>query len=1668
MSVTAPGSLQAPVRKLLAGSTLVALVASTLVAIPTTAVALAPVGFATTPARAELNPIAVEAVRATGAMAGLITSELGHGLGDRGVYELPGLDAPEPDGAGDGLAERGFAQADLVGLQWKPEYGWTLAEVEANRPDKIDDVEGGLRLGASSDRIEIDPTGLTATTQINDAAVDVMELNDKAGAVLQLTGDAAKIVTAAHVTTVEHRPVTGEPTVATTVEGLTVLGEPVATPDGLLAEPVTRSHAVESDDFAELGAGLGLDPEDIAEYADLIETAHVTGELEVTVSTPPTGGLDVRVDMVLDLRATSVGAGALLDVHLVADNQIFAATFAGEFTGIEGGEEPEPVDPPTVTGISTDVAVRGDRVTVTGTFFVPGATSVTVGGVAATDVMVSTDGTEVSFLVPTGSGGTDRPVVVSTPGGSVSAGTLTVTEPLEITRHPEDLTIDSGQDAVFTAAAAGSPAPTVVWQFQTALGGAWTTIDASAFPSAATPTLTLPASVAWDGLKVRAVFTDADGIEAATTEARLMVNQSGPIASDSAALASPLRIGAQELILSGEASGGTFAGLINAELASGFGFGEPGTFRHAETGTPRPGQFIERTYPAGQRPSGPGVGDLPAGVVYGPTTVRNEHDATGMTSTVTVESFTVTDKAFDDKGRIGGVIGMTDLVEATGITATVTAPDDDAQPTTAVARVETVTVFGEELTADDGLVDGQISEPITKTFHSEITDVPAVLESMGVEIGDYIADTSELVGVATAEVDVVVSQPTQADADVAVATGLHVEASVELTVELNPVGSARFLIEHVLITSGGKLDLSTSEVGYVAVARNGAELPAPGEGEGPDPEPEPEPEPELPFVSYQPTTAPDRVILTPAEENATAANVTWRTAESVTAGEITYWPTESGPAAAQTVPARTGESIEVDSAAEGSYRSRSHSVQLTGLTPGTSYTYRVGLGEDVTLDHTFTTAAASAEPFSFMYLGDAQNDLRRHWDPAVKEAYAALQDSDLVLHAGDLINHADMDDQWGEWFGATPAELASIVQLPVAGNHEYVRGNLGPIWRESFTVPHNGPVPTSAPGTCELLYEQKMTRSMADVVYYTDYQGVRFVTLGGTTQIGDMLPAVEDLAQVDCAEDFNMFSYWFQIQADWLDEVLEDNPGRWSVVSIHQPVFSTSTGRDNSHLREALLDVIESHDVDLVLQGHDHTYGRGHLKANNVEGSRGLQSGPVYVVSVLGPKSYDLETGPANNWTDNGAERVTAYEKVRTYQDIAVDGGRLHYRAIEWESGDVVDEFEICKSPSGAKVATKTGHADLPQGCDVDTEALVSTEAPEILGTPEVGQTVHATRGLWSLPGVEVSYQWLRDGAPIAGATARSYAVGRADLGAVLAVRVDASVDGRQATATSAPGAPVRAGIFASEQAPVVSGRSQVGHRLSVGGTRWSQQPDAVSYQWLRDGAAIAGATSAGYVLAAADHDATISVRLTARLVGFEAIAVTSGSTAPVAAGVLTRLGAPTIKGTQRVGKRLTATTGSWSTPVTVGFQWLRNGQPIAGATTAAYTLTPADHKGRISVRVSVAARGFVSTTTTSATTGTIEPAPNKTVRKPKVTGKALVGRTVRVKSGAWSAPKARVTYQWLRNGKAIKGATKVSYRIKKADTKARLKVRVTVTAPGYEKVRVTATLSGRVKPKQR
>ena len=420
---------------------------------------------------------------------------------------------------------------------------------------------------------------------------------------------------------------------------------------------------------------------------------------------------------------------------------------------------------------------------------------------------------------------------------------------------------------------------------------------------------------------------------------------------------------------------------------------------------------------------------------------------------------------------------------------------------------------------------------------------------------------------------------------------------------------------------------------------------------------------------HAPSPVPDRVVLTPTAEPATSQSVSWRTSAEFDVARAQILETLPGPsetrggprldALAKTV-AATSEQLQADLG----YASSFHTATFSGLEPSTSYLYRVGDGQNWSPWYEFETAAVGFEPFSFIYYGDAQNDVREHVSRVFRRAFADKPDADLIVHAGDLVNTADADAEWGEWFEAAGWVNGMRNILATPGNHEYRSGELSPQWRPQFEFPDNGPEGG-----------MPIHEALEETVYHLDYQGVRFVSLN-TAGTGSV------------PQDAESQQAYARVQAEYLDEVLEDNPHKWSVVFFHHPVFSVAEGRSGSAVRAALLDVLEKHQVDLVLQGHDHTYGRGNLDTAQ-RGNSQVSDGTVYVVSVSGPKMYEVD---GSDWEDNEATLKSTAENTQLYQLIDVTEDELRYEA-RTATGEFHDGF-ILRKPSKDGTRTVTDLTD--------------------------------------------------------------------------------------------------------------------------------------------------------------------------------------------------------------------------------------------------------------------------------------------------------------------------------------------------------------------------------------
>ncbi len=251
-------------------------------------------------------------------------------------------------------------------------------------------------------------------------------------------------------------------------------------------------------------------------------------------------------------------------------------------------------------------------------------------------------------------------------------------------------------------------------------------------------------------------------------------------------------------------------------------------------------------------------------------------------------------------------------------------------------------------------------------------------------------------------------------------------------------------------------------------------------------------------------------------------------------------------------------------------------------------------------------------------------------------------------------------------------------------------------------------------------------------------------------------------------------------------------------------------------------------------------------------------------------------------------------------------------------------------------------------------------------------------------------------------------------------------------------------------EAPVLSlnGSATMGSTLTAAASSWDYT-SAFSYQWLRDGSAVANQTASTYLLTSADAGHLISVKVGAYKQNLPTAFVTS--TAVLISNP--KASAAYITGSAVVDGVLTANpVANASTSVT--YKWFRAGKAITGATSPTYTATILDYLKPITVTTTVNQAGFTTVTSTSQAV-TIQ-AGKITAPATAIAGASVMGGTVLVTANIPSGVKA--TYQWLRNGTAISSATKTSYLMKADDVNQDLSVRVTLTKTGYVPTSVTSS----------
>ncbi|MER7984644.1 metallophosphoesterase family protein [Streptomyces noursei] len=372
---------------------------------------------------------------------------------------------------------------------------------------------------------------------------------------------------------------------------------------------------------------------------------------------------------------------------------------------------------------------------------------------------------------------------------------------------------------------------------------------------------------------------------------------------------------------------------------------------------------------------------------------------------------------------------------------------------------------------------------------------------------------------------------------------------------------------------------------------------------------------------------------------------------------------------------------------------------LDGLRPGTTYYYGVGHDGFDPADPrhfstvgTFRTAPARAEKFVFTAFGDQG------------VSYHALANDQLILgqnpsfhlHAGDIC-YADPDGQgsehdtydaraWDQFLAQTETVAKSVPWMVTTGNHDmeawYSPNGYGG-QSARWSLPANGPDPERAPG-----------------IYSFTYGNVAVVALDAN-DVSHEIPANAGYTQGR--------------QTRWLDRRLGELRATagidFVVVFFHHCAFSTTTSHaSEGGVRDAWLPLFEKHQVDLVVNGHNHVYERtdaikGGRVAKRVpigETVDTAHEGIVYVTAGGAgkslydfpvPDSYeghvkDLDQVDTYHWVKGQAKAKETVEWSRVrytgYSFIAVEvtpGARptMAVTALA-ESGERVDHFAVTRS----------------------------------------------------------------------------------------------------------------------------------------------------------------------------------------------------------------------------------------------------------------------------------------------------------------------------------------------------------------------------------------------------
>ncbi|WP_066952663.1 purple acid phosphatase family protein [Streptomyces lushanensis] len=362
------------------------------------------------------------------------------------------------------------------------------------------------------------------------------------------------------------------------------------------------------------------------------------------------------------------------------------------------------------------------------------------------------------------------------------------------------------------------------------------------------------------------------------------------------------------------------------------------------------------------------------------------------------------------------------------------------------------------------------------------------------------------------------------------------------------------------------------------------------------------------------------------------------------------------PAAATTFDALGGANI----ATSGGFNRH---ATITGLKENTQYSYRVGSEGNWSAPYSFKTQDFEGD-YDFLFYGDPQigssGDVAKDqagWQDTLDVSLAANPNAELLVSGGDQVETANTETQWNAFLA--PDKLRQYPWAATIGNHDvggkaYEQHLYTPNTDRSGPLYSNGnPASNTSGGDYWYIYKD---------VLFIDLNSNSYATSQGGGGDAAHIKYVTDVINQHGAE------------------------AKWTALVYHHAIYSPADhakDSDNKVRRVDFPTTFSKLGVDLVLQGHDHSYSRSYAikngaKANPDEkpGAADVYPGPggvLYVTanSSSGSKYYDI-TKPDSSGTSgagNGADplnpnsywynSVQNQEHVRTYVKVQVRNDKL-------------------------------------------------------------------------------------------------------------------------------------------------------------------------------------------------------------------------------------------------------------------------------------------------------------------------------------------------------------------------------------------------------------------------